>query len=67
LGPRDSGKERRPLKAFKALRELAKSSMALVEEFNMVKAENLITSKYLNYVASKSVFPIMQTERLDTS
>jgi len=49
LGPRDSGKEIRPLKAFKALRELAKSSMALVEGLNMVKAENLITSKYLNY------------------
>lgn len=36
------GKERRVLKAFKALRELPKSSMALVEELNMVKAKNLI-------------------------
>jgi hypothetical protein len=42
ISKRGSGKERRPLKAFKALRELAKSSMALVEGLNMVEAENFI-------------------------
>jgi hypothetical protein len=42
ISKRGSGKERRLLKAFNAFRELAKSSMALVEELNMIKAENLI-------------------------